>query len=129
MKKLILLIVGLIISFTAFAQSGYFNAYEFSYKLMKSNGSWTNWSNWESVNINVKIDVTNDKVIIYSDEPQIYHILQQETAPYDSNGEQIKFQIIDQDGDYGYLRFRRQSNGTLQIYIDFADIKWVYNIE
>ena len=37
--------------------------------------------------------------------------------------------MIDQDGDYGSIRFRKQYNGTIQLYIDYADIKWVYNIE
>lgn len=128
MKKLILFIIGLVFTTTLFAQSEYLKAYEFSYKLLLTDG-WTDWSSWKEVNIDVKIDIDNDKVIIYSEEPQIYRVIKQEEDPYDDRGTQIKFQIIDQDGDYGHLRFRKQYNGALQIYIDFADIKWVYNLK
>ena len=30
--------------------------------------------------------------------------------------------------DYGYIRLRIERNGNSQIYIDFADVMWVYNV-
>lgn len=36
--------------------------------------------------------------------------------------------MIDQDGDRGTLRFRKQNNGVNQIYIDFKNVQWVYNV-
>lgn len=128
MRKIILTLLFLF-PFTSFAQSfEYFHAYSLSVKVLTNNG-WSEWSEWESVSIPIKIDAANNKIIVYSNEPQIYYILEQKDSPYDDNGEQLKYSIIDQDGDYGHIRVRRQYNGRLQLYVDFADIKWVYNFE
>jgi hypothetical protein len=52
------------------------------------------------------------------------------TDPYydDGGGVQIKFSVIDQDGDRGTVRLRIQNDGNSQLYVDFADIMWVYNV-
>lgn len=105
------------------AQTQWYKATEFSYKL-----SYTDWSDWESVDISIKIDLTNDIVTIYSQDIQIYKVIQQVESPYDSLGKQVKFLVIDQDYDRGYLRLRIENSGRSQIYIDFADISWVYNV-
>ncbi len=90
---------------------------------IKIAGEWSDW-----IPAVVKIKVAEDKVTIYSDEVQIYKIKYKTDAPYDSNGEQIAYRVIDHEGDWGNLRFRKQNNGQLQIYIDFSDISWVYDI-
>ena len=129
MKKFILVIMfGLLHFGVAQAQQiQWYKATEISYKYIY-NGKWTNWSDWEKVNINIKMDITNDIVVIYTNEPQVYKIIKQLPSPYDSTGSQIKFQMIDQDADIGNIRLRVENNGNSQIYIDFADISWVYNV-
>ena len=116
------------ITIPCFAQTEYFKAYTYSSKVMV-NGQWSDWLNWISTNINVKIDFDKARITIYSNEPQIYRLIEEVEAPYDNSGQQIKYRMIDQDGDYGSIRFRKQYNGIIQLYIDYADIKWVYNIE
>lgn len=96
---------------------------EFAYKL---NGY--DWSDWVKSKINVKFDLSQDKVTIYSDNVQIYRVLSITEAPYDSEGVQVRYRVIDQDGDYGHLRLRVDNSGNSQIYIDFSDISWVYNV-
>lgn len=123
MKKLIILILTLGLSYTIQAQTKWFKAVELAVKI--ENG---NWSDWENVNINVKFDLSNDIIIIYSKETQVYKVIEQLPDPYDSDGTQIKFKVVDQDYDIGYLRLRQQYNGVSQIYVDFSDISWVYNI-
>lgn len=105
------------------AQVNYFTAYELAVKI---DGKW---SAWEDTNIRIKIDIDNDRIVIYSNRTQIYDIISETTPPRDSSGSQKAFKFIDQDGDIGTLRLRIQDNGTKQIYIDFSDISWVYNIE
>jgi len=46
----------------------------------------------------------------------------------ESQGKQTKFYVIDQDGDLGYVRLRIEKNGNSQVYIDFNDVMWVYNV-
>lgn len=69
-----------------------------------------------------------DKFYEESVETQIYKVLEQVKSPYDSNGTQVKFRVIDQDYDKGFLRLRVENNGNSQIYVDYADISWVYNV-
>lgn len=129
MKKLYTMLIVMLITIPCFAQTEYFTAYQYSSKVMMNNGQWSNWLDWIATDIDVKIDFDKAKIVIYSNEPQIYRLIEEVEAPYDDGGQQIKYRMIDQDGDYGSIRFRKQYNGTIQLYIDYADIKWVYNIE
>ena len=92
----------------------------------KLNGEW---SDWISTRINIVFDFTNDKIIIYSTDIQIYKVLEELDPPYDATGRQIAFQVIDQDFTYGIIRLRIENNGNSQIYIDFKDISIVYNVK
>lgn len=96
---------------------------EFAFKL-----EGYDWSDWQKAEIGVKIDLSQDKITIYSDNVQIYRVIATLDPPYDPNGQQVKFKVIDQDGDYGHLRLRIENSGNSQIYIDFSDISWVYNV-
>lgn len=95
----------------------------------KAYNVWSDWSDWQDCEVNIRIDLSNDKIIIYSLEPQIYRVIETANAPYDSNGEQIAFKVIDQDNDIGRLRLRVENNNNTQIYIDFNDVSWAYNIK
>lgn len=123
MKRLILTMLFSLISLTIFAQTEWFTATEFAIKVDNE------WSNWIDCDISVKIDIGNDKVTIYSNEVQIYRIIDEVDPPRDKNGTQVAFSMIDQDGDRGIFRIRKQYDGAIQIYVDFSDVSWVYNIE
>lgn len=128
MKRFVIIIMfGLLCIGATQAQTQWYRATEFAIRAV-NNGRWTSWSDWKSVNINVKFDLSNDIIVIYSNETQIYKVLEQVSSPYDSKGTQVKFRVIDQDYDVGYLRLRIENNGNSQIYIDFSDISWVYNV-
>ena len=123
MKRLMLTMLFSLISLTIFAQTEWFTATEFAIKVDNE------WSDWIDCDISVKIDIGNDKVTIYSNEVQIYRIIDKVDPPRDKNGTQVAFSMIDQDGDRGMFRIRKQYDGAIQIYVDFSDISWVYNIE
>lgn len=128
MKRFVVIILfGLLCIGATQAQTQWYKATEFAVRVV-DNGRWTDWSDWASVNIKIKFDIDNDIIIIYSNETQIYKILESVDPPYDPGGVSIKFRVIDQDYDKGSLRLRVQNNGTSQIYIDFADVSWVYNV-
>lgn len=77
----------------------------------------------------LSIDYTNDIVEIFSPKKQVYKITQHVNNYFDSsNGRQAEFRFIDQDGDAGTMRLRVDSNNNSQIYIDFANLMWVYNL-
>lgn len=92
-----------------------------------SYGKYT-WSDWYPCRVDIYIDTTSDVVYIDSKEPQKYVILEDKGSVIKSDGSKIKtLKIIDQDYDRGELRLRQERNGNIQIYIDFADVAWVYS--
>ena len=131
MKKLILtflLLFGLLSVTNISAQTYYYKTYQFAIKY-KANNVWTNWSDWEKSDMLLTINLDDDVITVYSEKRQIYKVLEYMGNYTDeSGGKQTKFYVIDQDGDLGYVRLRIEKNGNSQVYVDFGDICWVYNV-
>lgn len=122
MKKLISLCI-VFLGITVQAQDvQWLKAYELSV-------NYEGWSDWESVNIDIKIDFDNYLIKIFSKQVQVYEILSDLPPLKDDDGRNIRFRVIDQDKDIGVLTFRVQNNGTKQIYLEFDNIGWVYNVK
>lgn len=110
-------------------QTYYYKTYEFAIKYKNSNGVWGNWSDWQKSNMVLTIDLDTDVITVYSEKRQIYSVLEaMGTYTDESGGRQTKFYVVDQDGDLGYVRLRIEKNGNSQVYIDFNDVMWVYNV-
>ena len=122
----------LLASFNVQAQNNvkYYKATEFAYKYVNAYGRWTEWTDWEKSNVIITIDYSNDLVKINSETPQTYVIVQWVRNYVDeSGGQQIEFRFIDQDYDRGTMRLRVERSGNSQIYIDFSNVMWVYNVK
>ena len=132
MKKFLIVLAMVFITIGSFAQSNgnilWFRTTEFAMKYVDDDGYWTDWSDWEKSNMKIKFDLEKEQIIIYSPNRQTYYLLEELDPPTDSKGKQIKFSFIDQDDDYGSFRIRKQNNGTVQFYVDFKNISWVYNV-
>jgi len=133
MKKLILtfmLLFGILTISSISAQTYYYKTFEFAYKYKNSNGVWENWSSWQSSDLLLSIDMNNDIITVYSQKRQIYKVVEYMNSYTDeSGGKQTKFYVYDQDGDFGYVRLRIEKNGNSQVYVDFADIMYVWNVK
>lgn len=128
MKRLIIAIFFGLFAFSTQAQSiQWYKATSYAFRYVYDD-EWTDWSDWLKANINIRFDLNSDVITVYSNRTQTYKILYQEEAPYDTNGTQIKFRVIDQDKDYGAIRLRIDSEGNSQLYVDFSDVMWVYNV-
>ncbi len=126
---LILLMLFSLHSTESKAQIQNYRATSYAYKYVSSSGYWTDWSDWINCNISVVMNLNTDRIFIYSKKTQIYVVVVAEDAYRDaSGGYQVPFKVIDQDGDRGTLRLRVDPSGTIQLYVDFADIRWVYNL-
>lgn len=129
MKKYLLIFLLLLTSSVAIAQVQTYQSTQFAYKT-QNYGVWSGWSNWESSNLKITIDLGNDVVRIYSRATQIYRITEHlENFKDNQGGIQAKFAFVDQDGDRGHIRLRVESNGNSQIYIDYANLIFVYNVK
>lgn len=125
MKKIILgIVLTLFMSIPSFSQIINFKATSVAIK-----EAGYRWSDWQKCDILITFNLRTDKVVIYSRSIQIYKVITQGQNFIDeSGGEQVKYDVIDQDDDLGDMRLRVERNGNSQIYIDFADVSWVYNV-
>ena len=125
MKKIILgIVIALLTTIPSIAQTINFKATSVA---IKETGY--QWTDWQKCNILITFNLKTDKVVIYSKSIQVYKVLTQGESFIDgSGGEQVKYRVIDQDDDLGSMRLRVETNGNSQIYIDFADVSWVYNV-
>jgi hypothetical protein len=131
MKKLIIgLVFGLIVLSIHGQDIIKFRTTDFCYQLKSvDSGSWLDWSEWITVNILVVINVKDLQIKIYSETVQVYDITELYDERFNDKGESItEFRAVDQDGDFCGIRLMTRNSGQLQLYIDYSDIRWVYNI-
>lgn len=131
MKKKIIFTIILLFSFlTSFAQIQWYRATSFAMANVY-NGRYV-WGDWEKSNVNICFNLGTDVITIYSPRTQTYRIYgtynNGKAYSDNSGGRNVKFYVIDQDYDKGELRLRVESNGNSQIYIDFNNIAFVYNV-
>lgn len=132
MKKLTLSIILVLLSAFGFAQSIYkFRSTDLAYQYYDSYyGSWSSWSDWQSTSVLIVIDLYKERITIYSSELQQYDIYENYDERIDSDGDYVnEFRAIDQDGIRCGIRFITNDNTSRsQIYIDYSDMRWVYNV-
>ena len=129
MKRFLLMLVMVFTVTYASAQIYSYRTTEFAFKTMNSYGSWNNWTDWESSDVLITINFNTDVVTIYSPKTQVYKITEFTRKFTDnSGGNQVEFRFIDQDYDRGTMRLRIERNGNSQLYVEFANVIWVYNV-
>lgn len=127
MKRFLMIFALLLSIVAANAQVQYYRSTAYA-QANVYNGRYV-WSDWQSSNMTITINLNTDMIIIYSPRTQIYRVVSAGDAYNDSNGgRQVSFKVIDQDGDRGTIRLRIESNGNSQIYVDFSNVAWVYNV-
>ena len=99
------------------------------YERQKYDWGWGNWSSKQASNMNIVINLNNDVVTIYSPTTQIYNIYKYIGTKKDSDGDiTMTYKFYDQDLDFGNMRLMIRKNGQSQIYIDFSNISWAYDV-
>lgn len=131
MKKfLIVMLLSFVGLFTS-AESLWFRAYNYAikYKTEYNRNNSSGWSAYEKCNVNIEFKMDEDMIIIYSNKTQIYAIYEDAGEYTDrEGGKQQGYYVIDQDYDKGMIRLRIARDGTSQLYVDFNDVGWVYNV-
>lgn len=128
MKKFLTMLVLMITTISASAQVLNFRTTSYTHKEKTSYG-WTEWAPYEYSNMRVAINLDTDIVTIYSPRTQYYKIISYDGTYTDSDGDQTaRYKFYDQDGDRGIMRLVVRRSGKSEIYIDFANIMWVYSV-
>ncbi len=129
MRKFLLLFAMLLSLSVVYADVYKFQSTSLAYKYLDTDGYWTDWSSWESTSVLIVINLDKDRINIYSKTPQEYDIYDYEDRTYDKDGgETLKFQCVDADGLRCGVRLRVDKDGSPQIYVDYNDMMWVYNV-
>ena len=90
---------------------------------------WTDWSEWEDSGMIITLNMTKDVVEILSPKAQIYHITEYDDFYIDKDGGRTaKYSFVDQEGYKGVIRLRIEKDGNSQMYVEYANIMWVYNL-
>lgn len=125
---MLVLLMG-VFSISLFAEIYKFQAQQFAYKYQYNDGSWADWSDWEKSSLLIVMNTDNDRIRIYSDSPQEYDVYNYQESYVDSDGWTTStLNCVDADGTQCELRLRVSDDGDAQLYVDYTDVMWVYNI-
>lgn len=116
-------VIGASAQVHTFRTTGYYEKHKYSW-------GWGNWTGRQDSNMTLTINYNTDVVTIYSPKTQVYRIYRYGGTYKDNDGDvTAEFKFYDQDGDRGTMRLViRNSTGKSQIYIDFANVCWAYDV-
>jgi hypothetical protein len=131
LKPLGLFLVLLTISTTGFSQVHKLKSVSFSSRYKINDYNWSAWSESSESSVLITFNLTNDRITIYSEQKQVYDIVEYEGKTTDSEGDDIfSYYCVDNDGltcRVKWLQLNSQ-NGRMQMYVYYSDINWLYNI-
>ena len=131
MKKffaLTLLLFASVFASHAYAEVLKLKAYSFSARSTDHYGNWSDWADRSDCNILVVIG-EDSRVKIYSKETQEYDIISSEEEVSDHQGGTVtEYHCIDKDGLRCSLRLRVEKNDNIQLYVDYDNLSFVYNV-
>ncbi|NMH27890.1 hypothetical protein [Flavobacterium silvaticum] len=127
-----LLVCLAVIAFTGktTAQQYKFLATEFSVMERDAKGNWGKWSDLQPAKITVVLDTKKDRIIVYSQEIQVYAILNYEKEEETEDDLIYPFSCTDDDGMPFTISIitRKKQNNRKQLYINQKNAAVVYNI-
>lgn len=124
-KRIMVIMILSLITITASAQTWRFQTKAYSQRELTNYG-WQEWSDWESSNISITMNLDTDIVTIYSLRTQCYRVTKYVGNYVDNGANVAEYRMIDQDGDRGTLLLVIKPNGQSEIYIKFANVQWAY---
>lgn len=126
----------IIILFTAFglqqvqSQSYQFKTSGFSVLEKNERGKWGEWSNLDLVNLSVILDTNKHRIVVYSQEIQLFRILDYIEREENDTDIVYSFMCRDNDGRECKLSIitRKKQEYRKQLYINYDDHIIVYNM-
>jgi hypothetical protein len=124
MKRILIVLVSIILSVSAWAESQWYNSKSYAVKQVGYS-----WSDWQACDVNIKFDLSTDWITIYSNRTQYYKVVQYHGDKQEYDGSyQSYFTANDSNGGVCTIRLRVETNGNSQIYIEYSNAMWVYNV-
>ncbi|HMI06083.1 MAG TPA: hypothetical protein VK528_00950 [Flavobacterium sp.] len=112
------------------AQTYKFLTTGFSVMEKDDKGNWGKWSDLQPASLIVTLDTNKGRIVIYSQEVQLYDILKYEDTEENENDLIYNFTCTDDDGMPFTISIitRKKQENRKQLYITQKDVIVVYNI-
>lgn len=114
----------------SYSQIYKFQATGFSVLEKNNKGEWGKWSDLENTSLIISLDTNKNRIIIYSQEIQLYDIINYEDKQENENDEIYPFTCRDDNGEPFVISIitRKNQGYRKQLYINQKDILIAYNI-
>ncbi len=103
------------------------------FSVMEKNekGDWGKWSDLQKSEMIITLDTNKNRIIIYSQEIQLYRIVEYQPKEENDNDLIYSFSCTDEDGVPFTISIitRKKQGGRKQLYINQKNVILVYNIE
>ncbi|WP_432672336.1 hypothetical protein [Flavobacterium sp. SM2513] len=112
------------------AQVYRFKADSFSILEKTKNGKWGKWTDFNESPVVITLDGKKDRIVVNSQEIQIYRILAYGEKVIDKNQETIPMKCADNEGGLCTILIvtKKNEGNRKQFYINYDDVKIVYNV-
>ncbi|MBF4463732.1 hypothetical protein [Flavobacterium sp. LC2016-12] len=112
------------------SQSYQFKTSGFSVLEKNERGKWGEWSNLDLVNLSVILDTNKHRIVVYSQEIQLFNILNYIEREENDTDVVYSFMCKDNDGRECKLSIitRKKQEYRKQLYINYDDHIIVYNM-
>ncbi|MCC9019252.1 MULTISPECIES: hypothetical protein [Flavobacterium] len=113
-----------------FSQSYQFKTSGFSVLEKNEKGKWGEWSDLDLVNLSVILDTNKHRIVVYSQEIQLFSILDYMEREENDTDIVYSFMCKDNDGKACKLSIitRKKQDFRKQLYINYNDRIIVYNM-
>ena len=129
--KIIVLFLFLVIGFQKLnAQVYKYIATGFSVLEKNEKDNWGKWSDYQTTNMMIALDLDKRRIVVYSKEIQFYNIEKFQDKIENDDDLIFPFSCIDIDGEPFTISFitRKKQEYRKQLYINQKDVILVYNI-
>lgn len=113
-----------------FAQKYKFKTSSYSVIEKDNKGNWGKWSDFKDTGLIITLDGDKNRIVVNSLQTQLYYIEVYGTTIENDTDKTMTFNCIDNSGDRCVIEIvtRKNQNNRIQFYINYPDLKLVYNI-
>lgn len=130
LKTLALLAFILLGMQNAVAQKYRFKTSSYSVMEQDAKGRWGKWSDFKETSIIITLDGEKDRIVVNSQQTQLYNIEVYGKTIENETDKTMTFNCIDNSGNRCVIEVvtRKKQGDRIQFYINYPDLKIVYNI-
>lgn len=130
LKIAILLVFTFFGTQQASAQKYRFKTSSYSVMEQDTKGKWGKWSDFKDTNIIITLDGDKDRIVVNSQQTQLYNIETYGRTIENDTDKTVTFNCIDNSGNRCVIEIitRKTQGNRIQFYINYPDLKIVYNI-